>query len=83
MVFRRDNTTNAGGLPDNYVSSLLSDRGDTLWAGTWIGGVPTFVRDTLHHGAGGFSIGRVLSRAFAAIAARSAQVPSTLSAAAR
>ena len=24
--------------------------------GTWIGGVPTLVRDTLHHGAGGFSI---------------------------
>ena len=28
----------------------------TLTAGSWIGGVPTFVRDTLHHGAGGFSI---------------------------
>ena len=28
----------------------------TLTAGTWIGGVPTLVRDTLHHGAGGFSI---------------------------
>ena len=28
----------------------------TITAGTWIGGVPTFVRDTLHHGAGGFSI---------------------------
>ncbi len=28
----------------------------TITAGTWIGGVPTFVRDTLQHGAGGFSI---------------------------
>lgn len=28
----------------------------TLTAGAWIGGVPIFVRDTLHHGAGGFSI---------------------------
>jgi hypothetical protein len=28
----------------------------TVTAGTWIGGMPTFVRDTLHHGAGGFSL---------------------------
>ena len=28
----------------------------TITAGTWIGGVPTLVRDTLHLGAGGFSI---------------------------
>ena len=28
----------------------------TITAGSWIGGIPTFVRDTLHHGAGGFSI---------------------------
>jgi MFS transporter, DHA3 family, macrolide efflux protein len=28
----------------------------TITAGTWIAGVPTLVRDTLHHGAGGFSI---------------------------
>jgi hypothetical protein len=28
----------------------------TVTSGTWIGGVPTLVRDTLHHGAGGFSI---------------------------
>ncbi|HZT92598.1 MAG TPA: MFS transporter [Gaiellaceae bacterium] len=28
----------------------------TITAGSWIGGVPTLVRDTLHHGAGGFSI---------------------------
>jgi hypothetical protein len=28
----------------------------TLTSGTWIGGMPTLIRDTLHHGAGGFSI---------------------------
>ena len=28
----------------------------TITAGSWIGGVPKLVRDTLHHGAGGFSI---------------------------
>jgi MFS family permease len=28
----------------------------TITSGTWIGGVPTLVRDTLHHGAGGFSV---------------------------
>jgi MFS family permease len=28
----------------------------TITAGTWIGGIPTLVRDSLHHGAGGFSI---------------------------
>jgi MFS transporter, DHA3 family, macrolide efflux protein len=27
----------------------------TISSGTWIGGVPTFVRDVLHRGAGGFS----------------------------
>jgi len=28
----------------------------TITSGTWIGGMPTFVRDTLHHRAGGCSI---------------------------
>ena len=28
----------------------------TITSGTWIGGVPKLVRDTLHHGAGGFSV---------------------------
>jgi MFS family permease len=28
----------------------------TISSGTWIGGVPTLVRDTLHHGAGGFAL---------------------------
>ena len=28
----------------------------TITAGSWIGGVPKLVRDTLHHGAGGFSL---------------------------
>ena len=30
--------------------------GVTISAGTWIAGVPTLVRDTLGHGAGGFSL---------------------------
>jgi DHA3 family macrolide efflux protein-like MFS transporter len=30
--------------------------GVTMSSGTWIGGVPTLVRDAFHHGAGGFSI---------------------------
>lgn len=28
----------------------------TITSGTWIGGIPKLVRDTLHHGAGGFSV---------------------------
>jgi MFS family permease len=28
----------------------------TITSGSWIGGVPKLVRDTLHHGAGGFSL---------------------------
>ena len=28
----------------------------TITAGTWIGGIPKLVGDTLHHGAGGFSL---------------------------
>jgi MFS family permease len=28
----------------------------TITAGTWISGMPTLIRDALHHGAGGFSI---------------------------
>jgi len=28
----------------------------TITSGTWISGVPTLVRDALHHGAGGFSL---------------------------
>lgn len=28
----------------------------TITAGSWIGGIPTLVRDELHHGAGGFAI---------------------------
>jgi MFS transporter, DHA3 family, macrolide efflux protein len=35
----------------------------TITAGTWISGVPTLVRDSLHHGAGGFSIVMVGSAA--------------------
>jgi hypothetical protein len=28
----------------------------TITSGSWIAGIPTLVRDTLHHGAGGFSL---------------------------
>ncbi len=28
----------------------------TITSGSWIGGIPTLIRNTLHHGAGGFSI---------------------------
>jgi MFS family permease len=28
----------------------------TITSGTWIGGIPKLVRNTLHHGAGGFSV---------------------------
>jgi MFS family permease len=28
----------------------------TITTGTWIGGIPTFLRNTLHHGASGFSL---------------------------
>jgi MFS transporter, DHA3 family, macrolide efflux protein len=45
----------------------------TMTSGTWISGVPTLVRDTLHHGAGGFSLvmvgyaaGAIVSGAFLA-----------------
>ena len=37
-------------------ASPCSESPCTISAGTWIGGVPTLVRDSLHHGAGGFSI---------------------------
>ena len=45
VAFTTYNTTNTGGLPDNYVSSLLADRGDTLWTGSWIGGAARFNGD--------------------------------------
>jgi hypothetical protein len=35
---------------------IVLGLGVTISAGTWIGGIPTLVRDTLHHGAGGFSL---------------------------
>src|SRR5580765_2580853 len=55
VAFTTYNTTNTGGLPDNYVSSLLADRGDTLWTGSWIGGAARFTGDkfTAVRGAAG------------------------------
>ncbi len=40
-TFTSANTAN--GLSDNYVNALLVDR-DTVWAGTWVGGVTTMSR---------------------------------------
>ena len=38
------------------VGIVVLGVGVTLSSGTWIGGVPSFVRDALRHGAGGFSL---------------------------
>jgi hypothetical protein len=42
--------------PELAVGVAAIGVGVTLSAGTWIGGVPTLVRNALHHGASGFSI---------------------------
>jgi MFS transporter, DHA3 family, macrolide efflux protein len=38
------------------VGVIVLGAAVTITAGSWIGGVPTLIRDSLHHGAGGFSI---------------------------
>lgn len=43
-------------LPMLAASVLALGVAVTITAGSWIGGIPTLVRDSLHHGAGGFSI---------------------------
>jgi hypothetical protein len=43
-------------LPTLAVGVIALGVAVTISAGTWIGGVPTFVRDHLHEGAGAFSI---------------------------
>jgi MFS family permease len=43
-------------LPGIAAGVVVLGVAVTISAGTWIGGVPTLVRDTLHHGAGGFAI---------------------------
>jgi len=45
-----------GPLPGIAAGVVVLGVAVTISAGTWIGGVPTLVRDTLHHGAGGFAI---------------------------
>jgi MFS transporter, DHA3 family, macrolide efflux protein len=44
--------------PRPYLAAGVTALGVavTITSGTWIAGVPKLVRDTLHHGAGGFSI---------------------------
>ena len=44
------------GLPTLAAGVVALGLAITISSGTWIGGVPTLVRDTLHHGAGAFSI---------------------------
>ena len=42
--------------PSLAVGLVVLGLGVTISAGTWIGGVPTLIRDHLHRGAGGFSV---------------------------
>jgi len=39
VTFTTYNTANTPALTDNYINALLMDRADTLWAGSWYGGV--------------------------------------------
>jgi PAS domain S-box-containing protein len=39
VTFTTYNSANTSGLADNYVSALVVDRADNVWAGTWVGGV--------------------------------------------
>ena len=41
VAFTAYNSTNASGLSDDFVNSLLAD-GNNLWAGTWVGGITRF-----------------------------------------
>jgi MFS transporter, DHA3 family, macrolide efflux protein len=43
-------------LPVLAASVVALGVAVTITAGSWIGGIPTLVRESLHHGAGGFSI---------------------------
>jgi len=43
-------------LPTLAASVVVLGVAVTITSGTWIGGVPTFVQDTLHRGAGSFSV---------------------------
>ena len=39
VTFTTYNSANTTGLTDNYVSAIVVDREDRVWAGTWLGGV--------------------------------------------
>jgi hypothetical protein len=52
----RDGVRALRSLPALAVGVAVLAVGVTISSGTWIGGVPTLVRDALHHGASGFSI---------------------------
>jgi Transmembrane secretion effector len=43
-------------LPVLATAVVVLAIAETIASGTWIGGVPELVRNTLHHGAGGFSL---------------------------
>jgi hypothetical protein len=43
-------------LPVLATAVVVLAVAETIASGTWIGGVPELVRNTLHHGAGGFSL---------------------------
>jgi PAS domain S-box-containing protein len=53
VAFTTFNTANTPALRDNYVNTLLVDRADTVWAGTWVGGVTRLCGDTALPAPGG------------------------------
>ncbi|HMH57517.1 MAG TPA: two-component regulator propeller domain-containing protein, partial [Gemmatimonadales bacterium] len=42
IAFTAYNSTNASGLSDNFVNTLMVDVADNLWVGTWVGGITRF-----------------------------------------
>ena len=53
VTFTTYNTANTPGLRDNYVNTLMVDRADTVWVGTWVGGVARLSGDTALPAPGG------------------------------
>jgi PAS domain S-box-containing protein len=39
VSFTAYNTANSSGMRDNFINALLVDRENTVWGGTWVGGV--------------------------------------------
>ncbi len=52
----REGLTALGPFPALAASVIALGVAVTITAGSWIGGIPTLVRDGLHHGAGGFAV---------------------------